>query len=106
MGDWTGPEVTFKVKPRTLDSLSDEYGPFNNVVLWLDIEYAELAALEGAERLLDRTLLINLETFAHLYLPDINRILVRHGFLLKKVWNIGQTAGKDAQDYIYAKEKT
>lgn len=94
----------YEVQGRTLDSLSDEYGPFNNAVLWLDIEYAELYALQAADRLLSRTLLLNVETFNHRALPDINRILYRHKLILRQVWNFGQHATSDAQDYVYIRE--
>ena len=92
-----------KVRARTLDSLSAEYGPFNNVVLWLDIEYAELEALKGASKLLDRTLVVNVETFSHLNLSKINDLLTAKGFYLYRLWNAGQTPGKDAQDYVYVR---
>lgn len=94
------------VNSITLDSLSDQYGPFNNVALWLDIEFAEVEALKGATQLLKRTKLINLETFAHGNLAGVLDILYPAGFRLKKVWNFGTVAGRDAQDYVFVKELT
>jgi FkbM family methyltransferase len=104
-GKWT-PGITKTVPARALDSLSWEYGPFENVALWIDIEGAELEALLGASQLLQnrQIKLINLEAYAHLQFPDINRLLTRRGFVLQKVWNIGTVAGRDAQDYIYMLE--
>ena len=43
---------------RSLDSLDLEYGPFNNVALWMDIEGAERRALKGAASLLARRAII------------------------------------------------
>lgn len=97
---------TVRVPARSLDSLSSELGPFENVVLWIDIEGAETETLRGATSLLEsgQIKLINLECFAHIQLPCINRLLSYYGFMLQKVWNIGMVAGRDAQDYIYALE--
>lgn len=95
---------TYSVKPRTLDSLSDEFGPFNNAVLWLDIEYAELPALEGATRLLDRVLMVNLETHCHIGLAPISTLLAKRGLYMERVWNIGEITHKDAQDYIFIRK--
>lgn len=91
------------VRARTLDSLSDEFGPFDRAVLWLDIEFAELAALRGARKLLDRTLLVNLETYDHLNLPAVEALLREHGLFRRLRYNEGQTPGKDAQDYVFSK---
>jgi hypothetical protein len=103
------PEAVVKPFQKTigkpLDSLSDLLGPFTNAVLWIDIEFAELAALQGATKLLDQVLLINLESF--FYRPDfvkINRLLTHRGFVLQQVWNMGERTYVDAQDYIYARE--
>ena len=104
-GPWV-PQSSYAVAGRTLDYLSEQYGPFTNAALWIDIEFAELAALKGARQLLEarQIRLINLQSYAHLMLPDINRLLAHYGFLLQKVWNIGIFAGRDAQDYIYKLE--
>lgn len=89
--------------PRTLDSLSAEFGPWNNVVLWLDIEWAEVQALEGAKELLRRTLLANVETFHHRNLPAVCRLMYAAGLELVRVWNVGESATKDAQDYVFVR---
>jgi FkbM family methyltransferase len=106
VGEWIEGE-SVSIQTRTLDLLSREFGPFRNAVLWLDIEYAELEALKGATDLLESgsILLINLESFAHLDFPEVNRLLSRYGFVLQKVWNIGTVAGQDAQDYLYLLER-
>src|SRR5574343_1394965 len=41
------------VEARTLDDLSDEFGPFKRAVLWIDIEGSEIQCLRGARRLLE-----------------------------------------------------
>jgi hypothetical protein len=40
------------IDQRTLDSLSEEFGPFHNSVVWADIEGSEAEMLEGARNLL------------------------------------------------------
>lgn len=97
------PGDTYTVEARTLDWCSREYGPFLDVVLWLDVEHAELQALQGAAALLEQVLLLNVEAYAHLSLSPIVRLLGRYGLVLKDVWNVGPTVGKDAQDYIFAR---
>jgi FkbM family methyltransferase len=93
------------VSARTLDELSNVFG-FENAVLWIDIEGAELSALQGAERLLSSGAikLINLETYVHREFVAINEYLHHMGFLLRKVWNSGLLTDRDAQDYIYLLE--
>ncbi len=85
--------VKTDVRARTLDSLSKEFGPFRNCVLWLDIEHAELAALEGAENLFESgyVLMVNVEIqFPHLLGP-IQELLLGYGMKEVKRWT----------DYIY-----
>ncbi len=41
-----------KVPSITLDQLSRDYGPFDNVALWMDIEGSEIEALKGTHVLL------------------------------------------------------
>ena len=75
------------------------------VVLWLDVEFAELPALEGATSLLDRVLLANVETFCHRDLPAICRLMHAHGLEMMRVWNVGESVAKDAQDYVFVRRK-
>lgn len=78
MGD-TATEQT--VIGRSLDSLSEELGPFTNCILWLDIEWAELAALKGATKLLtEDVVLINLEVMTPQQMSDIKSCLSGFGF--------------------------
>jgi FkbM family methyltransferase len=103
-GLWmNGPQM--KVPLVTLDLISENLGPFDNAVLWLDVEYAEVEALKGASRLLEdgRVLMVNVETYAHLSLPQVMELLPN--FRLRRVWNIGKESGRDAQDYIFTLEK-
>jgi hypothetical protein len=39
---------TYRVRANTLDNYSLAYGPFEDVILWIDIEESELPCLEGA----------------------------------------------------------
>lgn len=102
------PATRTQVQADTLDNLSEQYGPFTNAVLWLDVEGAEVEALKGARRLLEsgQVLLANVETFAHTNLPEVNRLLDAGGLILERVWNIGREAGRDAQDYIYRRRSS
>lgn len=69
----------------TLDSMSEKYGPFNNAVLWLDIEGAEYAALCGAERLFEKRSiqLVNLEFIVQdkEQCTLVEQFLSRHSFV-------------------------
>ncbi len=71
---------------RTLDSLSLEYGPFTNSVLWLDIEYSEMRALKGAECVLDSVLLANIETDLH-RVGSLVLFMERHSLQYVRSWN-------------------
>ena len=93
----------YKVEGRTLNSLSKQYGPFHNAALWLDIEFAELKALQGAYEILKTVQLINLEAYVHLNLSPIVRFLRGYGLYLMDVWGCGPDPAKDAQDYIFSR---
>ena len=88
-----------KVTGRTLDSLSEEFGPFDNCVLWLDVEHAEGAALRGAEGLfkVGKVLLVNVEVWDETY-HEIDPLLKNYGFEVVHVW--GRTV-RDKRDVIY-----
>lgn len=90
------------VEARTLDSLSEELGPWENIVLWLDIEHAELEALRGAKKLLEKVLLVNVEVFKpHLYQP-IADLLEPYGLVEIKSWNEKSMPGM--RDVIFGKQ--
>ncbi|MDB4786236.1 FkbM family methyltransferase [bacterium] len=78
------------VQGRSLDSLSDEIGPFNNSVLWIDIEHAELEALKGATKLLSSgdILLINLEVMSVSMRADVTRFLLTYRYKLVHSWGV------------------
>src|SRR5262245_10603708 len=89
-GVFAPPEVsvTEVVAGRSLDSLDREYGPFDGVVIWADIEGAELRMLQGAEGLLRsrRVLALNLEVRPVPFAPgwcveeEVDAFLGRFGF--------------------------
>ncbi len=94
------------VEGRTLDSLSGEYGPFTNCVLWIDIEMAELAALKGATNLLTNHIkLINLETMYDEQLRQITELLQGFGFVEAKRWGHGQWADVNKWDVVFKKKE-
>ena len=75
------PGKTVEVTARSLDSLDKEFGPFDNALLWIDIEGSEERALLGAKELMERGAIkaINIEvnsTTAEVLHP----LLTRYGF--------------------------
>ena len=101
------PKLIYPVITRTLDTLSDKYGPFEDAVLWLDIEYAEIEALRGAFRLLSggKIKLVNLETFVHTSFPVVTKLLADYGFKFVKRWNEGVDYVHHAIDAIYVLDR-
>lgn len=92
LDDWKeGEYSTQKVEARTLDSLENFFGPWNNIVLWLDIECVELEALQGCKRLLEdgKILLVNVEVFYKRFQEPIISLLEGCGFKEVKRWNEG-----------------
>lgn len=97
-------EDGINVEARTLDSLSSELGPWEDIVLWLDIEFSELRALQGARELLSSTLLVNLE------ITNISSNLVKYEELMRsynlvavRQWNTHMQP--DRADVIFKKRK-
>ena len=89
------------VKGRTLDSLSEELGPFTNSVLWLDIEGAELKALHGANYILDNHVkLINVECMSKDNRIQINNFIRDFNFRKLEVWNASM---KGKCDIVFGK---
>ena len=78
-----------QVELRTLDSLEGEEGPFDDCVLWVDIECAELQSLYGATRLLTerKVLLINAEIMSEKEERDIDDFLTLCNFTKIHRWN-------------------
>lgn len=107
-----GPDST--VRSRSLDSLSEQYGPFTNSVLWIDIEGSEEEALKGARALLTakHVKLINLEAHIDrdsetqpLNHPIFHPFLEAFGFREVKRWN-GQRYGTGIRwDLVFKLEK-
>lgn len=89
---WTGVEEQVDVPIRPLDEVlaNDLQGP---VLLKIDVQGFELAALEGAKRTLPLTDIILIElSLVPLYegepsFADIHQFLVQHGFVYKGSWH-------------------
>jgi len=79
---------SYEVEARTLDGMSSCYGPFDNVVLWIDIEHAELQALQGAKQLFEdgQILMVNLETYEKKMAPIVE-YLAHYGLKEIHRWN-------------------
>lgn len=87
-----GPEITdLKVSAVTWDYLDGQHGPFDEAILWLDIEGWELEALCGAARLFQRNAVrlvnVELQTRREGKNREVERLLRRHGFEAVKDWN-------------------
>lgn len=91
-----------QVVGRTLDSLSEEVGPFTNAVLWLDVEYAEPRVLAGAEGLLraGQVLLANVEVMPRM-LASMQDLMGRHGLYLERTWN--HRGPEDGIDAVFSR---
>ncbi len=89
------------VQTRTLDWLDEIYGPFQDAIVWLDIEGSELKALQGAPNLITsgRVMLWNLEMLSRVpgLMEGIPKLLV--GYKAVKDWNDSETC----RDRIFIK---
>jgi len=85
----------YTVQTKTLDQMSEKFGPFTNCVLWIDVEHAELAVLQGAKELLGRgdILMVNAEIFKPHLLPPIADLLGSYSLVEVKRWNTGMFVG-------------
>ncbi len=85
-----GSECT-RVPAFTWDYLDHVHGPFQDAVLWMDIECHELEAIQGAVGILERgaVILVNVEmqTVVADKNTEIDRILTGCGFKAVKDWN-------------------
>lgn len=101
---YDGDETKIQVNASSLDTLSEQYGPFHDCVLWLDIEESEMTCLAGATGLLSsgKVLLINLEVFSYLEKP-IGDFLKQYGFKEVHRWNIHNQGDRRWCDIVYAK---
>lgn len=92
-----GDDPAVRVQGRSLDSLDREYGPFEDVLLWMDIEGSEWNALVGARDLLDRRAIkaINLEVNGNTE-GIIHGVMEGRGFrLVRTYFDHGQGGSKD-----------
>jgi len=96
-----------EVITTTLDCADAEYGPFEDAILWLDIEGSELPALYGAHNLLmsGRINWINLEMNSRTESTSriIDQLLRQYGFSNKHDWNIRSVGRSIIKDVFYRK---
>lgn len=75
----------------TWDYLDSVHGPFEDAILWMDIEGSELEALQGAAGLLARNavMLVNVELQARVKKKNkaLEHLLLKHGFKVVHDWN-------------------
>lgn len=80
----------------TWDELDKQYGPFEDALLWMDIEGSELEALQGALGLLNRKAILaaNIELLSRPEEPEswgriaeIDRVMHIHGYHIATEWN-------------------
>lgn len=97
------PEERVEVTTVTLDHLDSLFGPFEDAVLWMDIEGSEYKALQGAVELLRRRAfqLINVEMLTGVteVMEGVPRILEGAGYRAVKDWN----ASEACRDRVYVK---
>lgn len=84
-----------RVKAVTWDSLDVEHGPFEEAVLWMDIETHELEAVRGARGLLERgaIVLVNLEMQTRIAEKnaEVDALLRAYDFRIVHEWNYSRT---------------
>lgn len=103
-GNRTNTEAIYRnVETITLDDLNDRYGPFEDAVLWIDVECSEYKALCGAKELLasGRVVLIDVEEMTDSCedTPKIRPLLESYGYRVVHEWNASDTC----RDRIYVK---
>ena len=70
------------VQARSLDSIDQQYGPFREAALWMDVEGSERRVLRGAKRLLEDGVItsVNIEMRPHLA-EEFDRVFKGYGFV-------------------------
>ena len=73
---------TVMVQARSLDSIDQQYGPFREAALWMDVEGSERRVLRGAKRLLEDGVItsVNIEMRPHLA-EEFDRVFKGYGFV-------------------------
>lgn len=109
VGDTPDTPASWAKSPTvTWDGLDQQYGPFEDAILWMDIEGSELEALWGARGILERgsILLINVELIQRHEQPDlfnrpteVGEFLKTYGFEVAHEWN----ASEFCRDRIFVK---
>lgn len=86
------PRKELKLKTRTLDDVADEHlEPVDDIFLKIDVQGAELQVLQGADKLLERAGLVQLETAMLQYnegaplLPEVVSFMAARGFFPTEV---------------------
>ena len=93
----------------TLDSQFTDYHLLGRILLWLDCEGSELAALRGAEQLIQHVDMVNVELTARPLCQgwcspkDVHRFLVEHDFIRQHVHTHRLSAGQ--YDAIYVRNR-
>ena len=87
---------SYEVDADTLDHLDQLYGPFEDAVLWIDIEESELYALRGSQRLLrtGKIRLINAEVHDR-YVNSIGALLGPSGIREVRRWNANTSINEE-----------
>ena len=92
-----------RVKATTLDMYNETH-QLKDVVLWLDVEYAECYVLEGASKFLNEVLMVNVEvTDWSSRKKQIDGLLNPYRLELRTVWNTGKV--RDRVDAIYCRSR-
>lgn len=95
-----------QISCATLKSISHIHPGFDNIVLWIDIEGAELECLKGADELLaNKTIkVINVESFTDSR-EDLVKYVTGYGYSWVEEWNIRHISeGRIFSDLVFKHE--
>lgn len=103
-GNRGNPSAVYrKAETISLDYLDWRYGPFEDAILWLDIEGSEYKALQGAKYLIERRafVVMNLEMQNRVpgLMEGIPALLSPYGYHAVQEWN----ASESCRDRIYVR---
>lgn len=87
----------------TIDTLSQQYGPFTNSFLWIDIEESEITCLNGAKDLLSNGDIkcISAETLSKTE-QNLIDLLIKYGYSVRERFDIRETyPGRTFMDILF-----
>ncbi len=99
------PADVREVAAVTWDTLDRTYGPFEEAVMWMDVEGSELDALLGAVEVFRRGAVrlvnVEMESRRRQKNEDVVRFMDAHGFRAVKDWNDSETC----RDRVFVRDR-